>query len=96
MIKDFEVDNVRPSTASRLLHHMEDYVYDTSDIANGISKAQKTWLSDWGINTKFTSTHVLISYLTVSPYTSCVFLLHDPVTPLTGGAKKGRPKNILQ
>jgi hypothetical protein len=25
-------------------------------------------------------------------YTSCVFLLHDPETPLTGGTKKGRPK----
>jgi hypothetical protein len=34
----------------------------------------------------------LIDYLTLSPDTSCVFLLHGPATPLTGGAKKVRPK----
>jgi hypothetical protein len=38
------------------------------------------------------SAQVLIDYLTVSPDTSCILLLHDPATPLTGGAKEGRPK----
>jgi hypothetical protein len=71
---------------------MEDYVYDPKAISNVIAKAQKTWLSDRGINTKAASTEVLIDYLTVSPDTSCVFLLHDPEMPLTGGAKKGHPK----
>jgi hypothetical protein len=92
MIKDFEVANVKPSTASCLLHQMEDRVYDPKDISNVIEKAQKTWLSDWGINTRAASAQVLIDYLTVSPDISCVFMLHDPETPLTGGAKKGRPK----
>jgi hypothetical protein len=32
MIKDFEVANVKLSTASRLLHQMEDRVYDPNDI----------------------------------------------------------------
>jgi hypothetical protein len=75
---------------------MEDSVYDTKALSNVISKAHKTWLSDRGINTKATSAQVLIDYLTVSPDTSCIFLLHDPFIPLTGGAKKGRPKNDLQ
>jgi hypothetical protein len=92
MIKDCEVANVKPSTVSRLLHQMEDRVYDPKAISNVIAKAQKTWLSDRGINTRAASAQVLIDYLTVSPDTSCVFLLHDPETPLTGGAKKGRPK----
>jgi hypothetical protein len=96
MIKDFEVVNIKPSTASHLLHQMEDRVYDLKAIYNVIAKAQKTWLSDRGINTRAASAQVLIDYLTVSPDTSCVFLLHDPETPLTGGAKKGRPKKNLQ
>jgi hypothetical protein len=95
MINDFEVANVKPSTDSRLFHQMEDHVYDPKDISNVIAKAQKTWLSDRGINTKASSAQVLIDYLTVSPDNSCVFLLHDPETPLTGGAKKGRPKKTL-
>jgi hypothetical protein len=92
MIKDFEVDNVNPSTTSRLLHQMEDHVYDPKALSNIKAKAQKTWLSYRGINTRAASAQVLIDYLTVSPDTSCVFLLHDPEIPLTGGAKKGRPK----
>jgi hypothetical protein len=55
-------------------------------------KAQKTWLSYRGIIAKAASAQVLIDYLTVSPDTSCVFLLHDLETSLTVGAKKGRPK----
>jgi hypothetical protein len=41
MIKDFEVANVKPATASRLLHQMEDRVYDPKAISNVIAKAQK-------------------------------------------------------
>jgi hypothetical protein len=96
MIKDFEVANVKPSTASHLLQQMQDRFYDPKAISNIIAKGQKTWLSDRGISTRAASAQVLIDYLTVSPDTSCVFLLHDPETPLNGGAKKGRPKKILQ
>jgi uncharacterized protein YlbG (UPF0298 family) len=96
MIKDFEVANVKPSNDTRLLHQMEDRVYNPKAISNIIAKAQKTWLSYRDINTRAASAQVLIDYLTVSPDTSCVFLLHDPETPLTGGAKKGRPKRNLQ
>jgi hypothetical protein len=92
MIKDLEVANVNPSIASRLLYQMEDRVYDPKAISNVIAKAPKTRLSDRGINTRAVSAQVLINYLTVSPDTSCVFLLHDPETPLTGGAKIVRPK----
>jgi uncharacterized protein YlbG (UPF0298 family) len=41
MIKDFEVANVKPSTASHLLHQMEDRVYDPKDISNVTTKAKK-------------------------------------------------------
>jgi hypothetical protein len=51
MIKDLEVANVKPSTASQLLHQMEDFVYDPKSIYNIIAKAPKTWLLDRGINT---------------------------------------------
>jgi predicted DNA-binding WGR domain protein len=92
MMKYFEVSNVKSSTASRLLHQMEYRVYDPKAISNVIAKAQKTWLLYRGINTKAASAEVLICHLTVSPDTSCVFLLHNPDTPLTGVAKKGRAK----
>jgi hypothetical protein len=92
MITDFEVANVKPSTASRLLQQMADRSNDPKSISNVIAKAHKTWLLDRGVNTRAASAQVLIDYLTVSPDTSCVFLLHDPETPLHGGTKKGRPK----
>jgi hypothetical protein len=38
------------------------------------------------------SAQVLVDYLTVSPDSSCAFLLHDPDSPLTGATEKGRPK----
>jgi hypothetical protein len=46
MINDFKVTNVKPSTASHLLHHIEDLVYDPKAISNIVAKSQKTWLSD--------------------------------------------------
>jgi hypothetical protein len=82
MLKYFKVANVKPSTASPMLHQMEDRAYDPKSVSNIIAKAQKTWLS----------ARVLVDYLIVSPETSCVFLLHDPGSPSNGGAKKGRPK----
>jgi hypothetical protein len=56
MIKDIEIANVKPSTASHLLYQMEDRVYDPEAISNVIAKVQKTWLSDRGVNTKAAST----------------------------------------
>jgi hypothetical protein len=91
-LNDFEVANVKPSTDSWMLHQMDDHFYDPKAISNSIAKAQKTWLSDRGINTKSASAQVLVDYLTVSPDSSCVFLIRDPDSPLTGGAKKVRPK----
>jgi hypothetical protein len=95
MIKDFEVTNVKPSTASRLLQQMKDHVFNPKAISNIIAKKQKTWISVRGISTKAASAQVLVDHLTVSPDSSCVFLLHDPNSPLTGSAKKGRPKKSL-
>jgi hypothetical protein len=60
---------------------MENHVYDPKAISNIIAKAQQTWLSDRGSNPKAASTQVLIDYLTVSPDTSCIFMLHDPEMP---------------
>jgi hypothetical protein len=51
MIKDFEVANVKPSTASRFLHQMDDRVYDHKAISNVVVKAKKMWLSERGIDT---------------------------------------------
>jgi uncharacterized protein YlbG (UPF0298 family) len=93
MLKDFEVTkNVKPSTASSLLHQFYDHMYDPKLISNIIIKEKNTWLSDRGINTNAGSAQVFVDYLMVSPDTSCVFLLHYPDSTLTGGAKKGRPK----
>jgi hypothetical protein len=50
MLNDFEFANAKPFTASRVLHHMYDHIYDPNAISNIIAKSQKTWLSDRGIN----------------------------------------------
>jgi hypothetical protein len=92
MLKDFDFANVKPSAASRVLHQIDDRVYNPKVVSNIIIKANNTCISERGINTKAASTQVLIDYLMISPDTSCVFLLHDPHISLTGGAKKGRPK----
>jgi hypothetical protein len=92
MIKDFKVVNVKPSTASSLLHHMDDMVYDPKAISNVVAKAKKMWLSERGIDTKAASAQVLVDYLALSPDCSCVFSLHDPDPAFMGGAKKGRPQ----
>jgi hypothetical protein len=70
---------------------MDDHIYDPKAVSNYIAKSHKTWLSDRGINTKAIFAHVLIDYLTVSLDNSCIFLLHDPDSPLMSGAKRGRP-----
>jgi hypothetical protein len=96
MIEDVDVANVKPSTASHLLHRMEDRLNEPNAISSVIAKAQKTWLSDRGINAKAASAQVLIDCVTVSHDTSCIFLLHDPSTPLTGGTNKGHPEKCVQ
>jgi hypothetical protein len=92
MLKDFEVANVKPSTASPMMHQIGDRVYNPKATSNSIVKAQKTCFSDRGVNTKAVSAQVLVDYMTVSLDTSCLFFLHGPYLTLTGGAKKGRPK----
>jgi hypothetical protein len=42
MIKDFEIANIKLSTASRLLHQMDDQVYDPKAISNAVAKSKKT------------------------------------------------------
>jgi uncharacterized protein YlbG (UPF0298 family) len=99
MIKDFEVVNMKSSAASRLLHQMDDRVYDPKAISNVVAKAKKTWLLERGIDMKAASAQVLVDYLTVSPDCSCVFLLHDSYSALAGGRagqRKAGQRNLHQ
>jgi hypothetical protein len=67
MIKDFKVANVTPSTASRLLHQLDDWGCDPRAISNVVAKAKKMWLSERGISTKADSgAQVLVDCLMVS------------------------------
>jgi uncharacterized protein YlbG (UPF0298 family) len=65
--KDFKVVNVKQSTAYRLLHQMDDRVYNPKAISNVVAKAKQTWLLERGIDTKAASARVLVDYLTASP-----------------------------
>jgi hypothetical protein len=78
MIKYFKVANVTPSTASCLLHQMNDRVYDPRAISNVVAKKMKMWLSERGISTKAASAQVLVDCLTASPACSCFsgFMAH--------------------
>jgi citrate lyase synthetase len=81
MIKYFEVANVKPPTASRLLHQMDGRAYDPKDISNVVAKANQMCLSKRGIFTKAASAQMLVYYLMVSPDCSCVFFFVNQTQP---------------
>jgi hypothetical protein len=44
MVKQFAMTNSSPSTGVRMLHRMEDRLYDVQTVANILNKAKKSFL----------------------------------------------------
>jgi len=91
MVKQFAMTNSSPSTCVRMLHRMDDRLYDVQTVANIFNNAKKSLLGEKGVDTSSTKAQQLVDYLMTNPDTNAVIVIHDPSSALIGGRQKGRP-----
>jgi hypothetical protein len=91
MVKQFAMTNASPSTCVRMLHRMDDHLYDVQTVANVFNKAKKGLLEEKGVDTSSTKAQQLIDFLMTNPNTNSVIVIHDPSSSLIGKIQKGRP-----
>jgi hypothetical protein len=91
MVKQFAMTNSSPSTCIRMLHRMDDRLYDVQTVANIFYKTKKSLLEEKGVDTSSTKAQQLVDYLMTTPDTNAVIVIHDPSSALIGGRQKGRP-----
>jgi hypothetical protein len=91
MVKQFAMTNASPSTCVRMLHRMDDRVYDVQTVAQIFNKAKKSLFEEKGVDTSSTKAQQLVNYLITNPDTNAVIVIHDPSSALIGGRQKGRP-----
>jgi hypothetical protein len=93
MVKQFAMTNSSPSTTCvRMLHWMDDHLYDVHTVANVFNKSKKSLLEEKRVDTSSTKAQQLVDYLMTNPDTNAVIVIHDPSSALIGGRQKGRPK----
>jgi hypothetical protein len=91
LVKQFEMKNASPSTCVRMLHRMDDRVYDVQTVANIFNKAKKSLLEEKGFDTSSTKAQQLIDFLMTNPHTNSAIVIHDHSSSLIGKRQKGRP-----
>jgi hypothetical protein len=91
MVKQFAMMNASPSTCVRMLHRMDDRLYDVQTVANIFNKAKKGLLEEKGVDISSTNAKQLIYYLMTNPNTNSVIVIHDPSSSLIGKRQKGSP-----
>jgi hypothetical protein len=91
MVKKFAMPNSSPSTCVRMLHRMDDRLYDVQTFANIFNKAKKSLLEEKGVDTPSTKAQQLVDYLMTNLDTHALIVIHDPSSALIGGRHKGRP-----
>jgi hypothetical protein len=91
MVKEFAMTNSSPSTCVRMLHRMDDRLYDVNTVSNIFNKAKKSLLEEKGVDTSSTKAQKLVDYLMTNSATNAVIVIHDPSSALVGGRQKGRP-----
>jgi hypothetical protein len=91
VVKQFAMTNSSPSTCVRMLHRMDDRLYDVQTVANIFNKAKKSFLEEKGANMSSTKAHQLVDYLMTYPETNAGIVIHDPTSPRIGGRQKDRP-----
>jgi hypothetical protein len=78
ILKQFVMTNSSPSTCVRMLHRMDDRLYDVQTVANIFNKAKKSWLEEKGVDMSSTKAQKLVDYLMTNPDTNTVIVIHDP------------------
>jgi hypothetical protein len=91
MVKQFSMTDASPSTCVRILHRMNDRLYDVQTVANILNKAKKGLLEEKGVDPSSTKAQQLIEFLMTNPNTNSVIVIHDPLSSLIGKRQKGRP-----
>jgi hypothetical protein len=91
MVKQFAMMNSSPSTCVRMLHRIDDRLYDVQTVANIFNKAKKSLLEENGVDTSSMKAQQMVDYLMTNPDTNAVIFIHDPSSALIGGRQKGRP-----
>jgi hypothetical protein len=83
--------NASPSTCVRMLHRMDDHLYDVQPVDNIFNKAEKSLLEEKGVDASSTKAQQLVDYLMTNPNTNAVIVIHDPSSALIGERQKSRP-----
>jgi hypothetical protein len=91
MVNQFAMTNSLPSTCVRMLHRMDDHLYDVQSIASIFNKAKKSLLEEKGVDTSSTKAQQLVDYRMTNPDTNAVIIIHDPSSALIGGRQNGWP-----
>jgi hypothetical protein len=91
MVKQFAIANSSPSTCLRMLHRMDDRLYDVQTVANIFNKAKKSLLEEKGVDTSSMKAQQLVDYLMTNPDTNAIIVIHDPSSARIGWRQKGRP-----
>jgi hypothetical protein len=91
MVKQFAMTSSSPSTCVRMLHRMDNRLYDVQTVANIFNKAKNSLLEEKGVDTSSTKAQQLMHYLMINPDTNAVFFIHHPSSALFSGRQKGRP-----
>jgi hypothetical protein len=84
MVKQFAMTNASPSTCVKMLHRMDDHLYDVQTVANIFNKAKKGVLEEKGVDTSSTKSQKLFDFLMTNPNTNSVIFIHDPLSSLIG------------
>jgi hypothetical protein len=96
MVKQFAMTNASPSTCVRILHRMDDRLYDVQTVANIFNKAKKGLVEGKGVDTSSMKAQQLIDFLMTNPNTDSVIVIHDPSSSLIGKRQKGRPNKKMR
>jgi hypothetical protein len=91
MVKQFAIMKAFPSTCVRMLHRMDDCLYDVQTVANICNKAKKGLLEEKGVYTSSTKAQQLVDFLMTNPNTNSVIVIHDPSSLIIGKIQKGKP-----
>jgi hypothetical protein len=79
------------STCVRMLHMMDERLYDVQTVANIFNKTKMGLLEEKVVDTSSTKAQKHIDFLVTNPITNSVIVIHDPSKSLIGKIQKGRP-----
>jgi hypothetical protein len=82
MVKQFAMMNASPSTCVRMLHRMDDRLYDVQTVANTSDNAKNILLEEKGVDTSSTKAQQLIDFLMTNPNPNSVIIIHDSSSSL--------------